>query len=72
MPKTPFDSKVEARCHLQQRLEFSRISKEVHGREPQDLIREFMTALIEGRVKFTPTAEQRKSIQQSTELYHVD
>lgn len=66
------DKKVSWRVNGQQYRDFAMASKNVHGREPQSLLREIMVAVTEGRVKITPTDEQLKTIRQSTELYHVN
>ncbi len=67
-----FDERIGLRVIGREYRDFVRISKNVHGKEPADLIRELITAIVEGRVKITPTEEQAKFIKQSQELYHVN
>tara|TARA_B100000749_G_C18448710_1_gene475335 strand:- start:153 stop:395 length:243 start_codon:yes stop_codon:yes gene_type:complete len=66
------DEKRTIRVNTRKYTAFEKVCVEVHGRKPNELIREFMDAITEGRVKFTPTEEQLKQIKQSTELYHVN
>lgn len=65
------DKKLSVRVSTQEYDQFANASRNVHGRKPQELLRELMVAVAEKRVKITPTPEQLESIKQSTELYNV-
>jgi len=51
---------------------FKEKSKEIYGKDHNDLFREMMVAASEGRLKITPTAEQLKTMKTSGELYDVN
>lgn len=69
--KIEFDHRIGLRVSGREYRDFMRIAKNVHGKEPPDLLRELITAVVEGRVKITPTEEQAKVIKQNQELYYV-
>jgi len=65
------DKKLSLRVNSIEYDDFAKVSKKVHGRNSQELLRELMVAVTEGRVKITPTPAQLELIKQSTELYNV-
>lgn len=51
---------------------FKATAQNVYGKDHNDLLRELMDAANDGRVKITPTEEQRKTLQSSGDLYDVN
>lgn len=69
---TALDDKLFVRVQSTKKTAFETAAKERYGMEPAELIRELMDAAAEGRVKITPSEQQRSQIKSKQELYSHD
>jgi len=64
-----FDATLTIRVNKESLESFKKNCKTIHGKEHSSLIRELIDGVNDGRVKITPTEQQKQAM---GELYNVD
>lgn len=72
MARDILDTRFMIRVNSATLAEYKTLAEHRYGKDYNVLFRETMEALVEGRLRIIPTAEQRETLKTKEELYNVN
>jgi len=72
MADEKLDARFMIRVNSEKMNQYRESAATTYGKDSNDLLRECMDALVDGRLRITPTDEQLKTLKTREDLYDVN